>query len=238
MAESQLLSVKKLKSLVILKNCLKHNLRQITRELGENRHIDPARCNLNQTLIGGSDPSSMVNELAANIVASTGKKLRRNGVLALEYLISLRANTTVDINGYFPEVVEWLEDYLGCPIISAVVHLDEGAPHMHVVVLPLRSGRMMGSALVGYKSDLAALKQSHYKSVGQRYGLTMAESIPKFKRYECSREVVDALCSTKELLDQPLVRTALQNIIQINPSELMSILGIPLSFDPTRNTKP
>jgi hypothetical protein len=97
---------------------------------------------------------------------------------------------------------------------------------------------MMGSALVGYKSDLAALKQSHYKSVGQRYGLTMAESIPKFKRYECSREVVDALCSTKELLDQPLVRTALQNIIQINPSELMSILGIPLSFDPTRNTKP
>jgi hypothetical protein len=67
----------------------------------------------------------MVNEVTAKIVAATGKKLRRNGVLALEYLISLRANTTVDINGYFPEVVEWLEDYLGCPIISAVVHLKE-----------------------------------------------------------------------------------------------------------------
>ena len=68
-------------------------------------------------------------------------------------MISLRANTTVDINGYFPGVIEWLEDYLGCQIISAVVHLDEGAPHMHVVVLPLRNGRMMGSALVGYKGD-------------------------------------------------------------------------------------
>ena len=238
MAESQLLSVKKLKSLDILTKCLKHNFRQIPRELGENRHIDPTRCHLNKTLIGGSEPSRMVSEVVANIVSATGKKLRRNGVLALEYLISLRANTTLDISGYFPEVVEWLEDYLGCPIISAVVHLDEGAPHMHVVVLPLRSGRMMGSALVGYKSDLAALKQSHYKSVGQRYGLTMAESIPKFKRYEFSRKVVDALCSKKELLDEPLVRTALQNIIQINPSELMSILGIPLSFDPTRNTKP
>lgn len=238
MAESQLLSVKKLKSLDVLKNCLKHNLRQIPRELGGNRHIDPTRCKLNQTLIGGSDPSGMVNEVAATIVAATGKKLRRNGVLALEYLISLRANTTVDINGYFPEVIDWLEDYLGCPIISAVVHLDEGAPHMHVVVLPLRNGRMMGSALVGYKGDLAALKQSHYKSVGQRYGLTMAESIPKFKRYEISRKVVDVLCSTKDLLDQPLIRTALQNIIQINPSELMSILGIPLNFDPPTNSKP
>jgi len=238
MAETQLLSVKKLKSLDILKNCLKHNFRQIPRELGENRHIDSSRCKLNQTLIGGSDPSSMVNEVTAKIVAATGKKLRRNGVLALEYLISLRANTTVDINGYFPEVVEWLEDYLGCPIISAVVHMDEGAPHMHVVVLPLRNGRMMGSALVGYKGDLAALKQSHFKCVGQRFGLTMTESIPKFKRYEISRKVVDVLCSTKDLLDQPLVRTALQNIIQINPSELMSILGIPLNFDPPNNSKP
>ena len=238
MAESQLLSVKKLKSLDILKNCLKHNLRQIPRELGENRHIDSKRCSLNQNLVGGSDPSSMVSEVAANIVSATGKKLRRNGVLALEYLISLRPNTTVDINGYFPEVIEWLDDYLGCPIISAVVHLDEGAPHMHVVVLPLRHGRMMGSELVGFKGDLAALKQSHYKSVGQRFGLTMAESIPKFKRYEISRQVVHALCSSKNLLDQPLVRTALQNIIQINPSELMSILGIPLNFDPPSNSKP
>ena len=77
MAETQLLSVKKLKSLDILKNCLKHNFRQIPRELGENRHIDSSRCKLNQTLIGGSDPNSMVNEVTAKIVAATGKKLRR-----------------------------------------------------------------------------------------------------------------------------------------------------------------
>jgi len=49
-------------------------------------------------LVGGSDPSRMVNEVAAKIVAATGKKLRCNGVLALKYMISLRANTTVDIN--------------------------------------------------------------------------------------------------------------------------------------------
>ena len=238
MAETQLLSVKKLKSIDLLKNALKHNLRQIPRELGENRHIDPEKCSLNLNLVGGTDPSKIARETEAKIVEATGKKLRRNGVLALEYVVSLRPNTVIDINGYFPAVIEWLEDYLGCPIISAVVHLDEASPHMHVIVLPLRNDRMMGSALVGYKGDLAALKQSHFKSVGQLFGLQMLESIPRFKRYEISRKVVDVLCSTKDLLDQPLIRTALQNIIQINPSELMSVLGIPLNFDPPTNSKP
>ena len=238
MAESQLLSVKKIKSLEILKNSLKHNLRQIPRELGENRHIDAARCSLNRILIGEADPVKMVRDAEKTILQTTGKKLRSNGVLALEYLISLRSDTAVEIDEYFPQVVDWLEDYLGCPIISAVVHLDEGNPHMHAIVLPLRNGRMTGSALVGYKGDLAALKQSHYKCVGRHFGLQMVESIPRFKRYEISRQIVHTLCSSKDLLDQPLIRTALQNAIQIAPHELMAILGIQLSFDPPQHTKP
>jgi len=238
MAETQLLSVKKLKSIDLLKNALKHNLRQIPRELGENRHIDPEKCSLNLNLVGGTDPSKIARETEAKIVEATGKKLRRNGVLALEYVVSLRPNTVIDINGYFPAVIDWLEDYLGCPIISAVVHLDESSPHIHVIVLPLRNGRMMGSALVGYKGDLAALKQSHFKSVGQLFGLQMLESIPRFKRYEISRKVVEALIASKDLLDQPMIRTALQNVIQLNPHELMALLGITLSFDPPNQSKP
>ena len=135
-------------------------------------------------------------------------------------------------------MIEWLEDYLGCPIVSAVVHLDEASPHMHVIVLPLRNDRMMGSALVGYKGDLAALKQSHFKSVGQLFGLQMLESIPRFKRYEISRKVVEALNASKDLLDEPMIRTALQNVIQLNPHELMALLGITLSFDPPNQSKP
>jgi len=238
MAESQLLSVKKIKSLEILKNSLKHNLRQIPRELGENRHIDAARCSLNRTLIGGADPVKMVRDAEKSILQGTGKKLRSNGVLALEYLISLRSDTAVEIDDYFSQVVDWLEDYLGCPIISAVVHLDEGNPHMHVIVLPLRNGRMTGSALMGYKGDLAALKRSHYKCVGRHFGLEMIESIPRFKRYEISRQIVQALNSSKDLLDQPVIRTALQNVIQMAPHELMAILGIQLSFDPPHHSKP
>jgi hypothetical protein len=236
--ETQLLSVKKLKSIDLLKNALKHNLRMIPRELSENRHIDPEKCSLNLNLVGGTDPTKIARETEAQILMATGKKLRRNGVLALEYVVSLRPNTVVDINGYFPAVIEWLEDYLGCPIVSAVVHLDESSPHIHVIILPLRNGRMTGSALVGFKGDLAALKLSHYKCVGQRFGLTMTESIPRFKRYEISCKVVDALIASKDLLDQPMIRTALQNVIQLNPHELMSLLGITLSFDPPNQSKP
>ncbi len=238
MAETQLLSVKKIKSYELLKNALKHNHRQIPRELGENRHIDSSKCCLNRVLAGSSDPAQVVRDTEAMIVGSTGKKLRRNGVLALEYLVSLRSGTAVDIDQYFPAVVDWLEDYLGCPIISAVVHLDEANPHMHVLVLPLRNGRMMGSELVGYKGDLAALKQSHHKCVGQRFGMQMAESIPRYMRHELSRQVVQAIWASKDLLDQPIIRSALVNVIQINPHELMAILGIELTFEQPTITKP
>jgi Plasmid recombination enzyme len=238
MSETQMLSVKKIKITEILKNSLKHNHRQIPRELGGNRHIDPNRCSLNQVLVGGSDPAQIVCDTEAKILHETGKPLRKNGVLAIEYVVSLRSGTKVDTNAYFPAVVEWLEEYLGCHIISAVVHLDEANPHMHVLVLPLRNGRMMGSELVGYKGDLAALKQSHYKCVGQRFGLQMAESIPRYKRYELSKQVVDTICASKDLLDQPMIRSALVNVIQINPNELMAILGIKLTFEQPATTKP
>ena len=109
---------------------------------------------------------------------------------------------------------------------------------MHVLVLPLRNGRMMGSELVGYKGDLAALKQSHYKCVGKRFGLQMAESIPRYKRYELSQQVVSAICTSKDLLDQPMIRSALVNVIQTNPNELMYMLGIKLTFDRPSITKP
>jgi hypothetical protein len=238
MSETQMISVKKIKTYDKLKNALKHNLRQIPRELGENRHIDPKKCCLNRVLVGGSDPSQMVKETEARVLKEQGKPLRKNGVLAIEYVISLRSGTKVITSEYFPAVVDWLEDYLGSPIISAVVHLDEANPHIHVLVLPLRNGRMIGSELVGHKGDLARLKQSHYKCVGQHFGLKIAESIPRHQLLQLSQQVVQALHASKDLLDQPIIRSALVNAIQIKPHELMAILGIKLTFETTENSKP
>ena len=46
------------------------------------------------------------------------------------------------------------------------------------------------------------------------------------------------ICASKDLLDQPMIRSALVNVIQINPNELMSMLGIKLTFDRPSITKP
>ena len=72
MTETQMLSVKKIKSFEQLKNALKHNHRQIARELGEYRHIDSGKCCLNRVLVGGTNPDQVVQDTEAKIVTSTG----------------------------------------------------------------------------------------------------------------------------------------------------------------------
>ena len=55
-------------------------------------------------------------------------------------------NVAIDTNAFFEQTLEWLRDYWACPIISAFIHHDEANPHMHVLVLPLRDGRMIGAS--------------------------------------------------------------------------------------------
>src|SRR5207245_6185490 len=58
----------------------------------------------------------------------------------------------------------WIEVYFAVPVLSAVVHVDEAAPHMHVLLLPLLNGRMQGSDLVGSRSRLRAMQSEDRKS--------------------------------------------------------------------------
>lgn len=56
-------------------------------------------------------------------------------------------------------------------IISAVVHLDETMPHMHLNLMPItRDGRLCSKQLFD-KPQLQQLQTDFYESVGKRWGL-------------------------------------------------------------------
>lgn len=50
---------------------------------------------------------------------------------------------------FYEECTRWAESHFGVQVLSSVVHLDEGAPHCHVILLPLVDGRMNGARLYG-----------------------------------------------------------------------------------------
>lgn len=231
MRNTCLIHVSKINNLETLRDALKHNLRLIPRETSIPSHIDPARSSQNQVLEGGLDPIQITREVGSRIKEETKKPLRKNGVVAIEVVFSLPYDTVVENPcKFFAESKDWLAHFWGCPVISAVIHLDERNPHIHVLVLPLKYGRMTGSAIVGFKPELNLLKREHHREVGSQHGLTLIESVPRFKRHAAALEILKLLQQHPDWITHPSISTALLGAFAARPGELMSVLGIEPKF--------
>jgi hypothetical protein len=97
-------------------------------------------------------------------------KLRRDAVRVVEMLVSLPVEAMPMCMEYFKASLQWAESYFAVPVVSAVVHLDEAAPHCHIVLFPLLNGRMQGSDLVGSRAKLRATKTHFYENVASGLG--------------------------------------------------------------------
>lgn len=214
---------------VHLMQAARHNLREIQAELGADGHIDPTRTHLNEVLAGPSNAAQVVRIAEQQIERAGIKLLRRDCVWAVEMLFTLPAHTNIDWRNYFIDSLHWAGDYTACPVLSATVHLDEDAPHMHVLLLPLLQGRMNGSRVVGYKGRLAQTKRSHFEQVGIRYGLVAQRScFTKGQRLFVARKAYETFVAAPDLLRRPNVKTEIIRLLSADPTALKIDLGIDL----------
>lgn len=233
MSHSQFIALKKLKGGGIVARAAAHNLREIQKELGADSHIDASRIHLNRTLAGAASSDGVAAEAARLMEAAGVGKLRKDAVRAVEIVFSLPAGSSVDPDAFFPECLAWSRQYFGAPILSAVVHLDEPTqgqirPHMHVLVLPLRDGRMNGGRMMGNKNDLRALQDDFQGRVGGRYRLTR-ESPQKRHSAAAKRAAavlaLDAIRADASELNKPAVVAALLELFGANPEPLLTALN-------------
>lgn len=163
--------IKRLKGQGIVRLAAKHNLREIAAETGAAGHIDPARIHMNLILRGPAS-AEKVAERAKELMADGGiTRLRVGSVMALELVFTLPSNTSVNVHEYFEDATGWAEMFYQVPLISSVVHLDESAPHCHVLLLPIAEGRMIGSDLHGGRTKLVAMQAAFQEQVRARYGM-------------------------------------------------------------------
>lgn len=174
MMQPQFLRIKKLTDKAIIEVAARHNHREILAEVGASpdRSIDPARVGLNRVLRGYSTAAAVANQAKMLMDAAGVKTLRKDAVRALEIIIGLPPESSIDHDRFFNESLQWVEQYFAAPVISAIVHNDEAVPHCHVLLLPLVDGRMVGSDLMGGRTKLKAMQADFHTRVGQRYGLT------------------------------------------------------------------
>jgi hypothetical protein len=131
-----------------LNDAARHNLREIQTEMGAIGRINSLRTINNWVMAGPSDADGVVS-LALKTFATAGVDLsqkRRDRCQAIELVFSLPSRSEIEPAQYFEKCLHWVERAYELPLLSAVVHTDESAPHCHVLLLPLnRDGRCVGS---------------------------------------------------------------------------------------------
>lgn len=230
-----LLDTRKFKSLNKLRAALKHNLREDGRELHSNQRIDPKRKQLNVNMVGGDNVDAIM-ELEKRLVAAAGEgrvkkdggvvKVRSDAVRAIEFLFSLPPNSGVDEHKFFGMALEWVERRYQAPVLSCVRHNDEGDdhhPHMHVVVLPVRDGRMIGSSMIGLYTVMQA---AFHAEVAAPFGLRSAVRPDLATRKAAAVAFMSALDARPELLHDPEVRSWMRDAVERSPARPLELVGL------------
>lgn len=222
-----------------LMTAARHNLREIQAEMGSVGRIDPGRSATNAILAGPADAAE-VQALAVSLLAAAGLNpaaMRRDHVQALEFVFSLPPSSGVDPAAYFARCLAWLAQALPLPVLSAVSHADEVAPHLHVLLLPLADGIYAGGKPVE-RPKLLLLRESFFNVVAGPAGL-QRESAKL--RGEAKRWAVAAVLTRCEAMGLPAVNGPLWPVlvaaIERDPTAAVCALGIELSAPKDRTTQ-
>ena len=238
MNEVGFMRMKKLKGKRIVLDASRHNKREIWAECDGRGPIVPSRSHLNYPLYGGATPQE-VSATATSLMARAGyEKLNKNAVVAIEVVFSLPPTSSINVRDYFTASLSWAACHFGGwdNVLSADVHLDERAPHCHVLLLPMLNGRMNGSDMVGYGHAFNRHSASFYDTVASKFGLALPpKPLTRPERRDATATVIRALRRLGDGALRSPVWPAVRAAIDDDPRPFLYELGI--DFEPRRHAK-
>jgi hypothetical protein len=204
----------------------RHNLREIQAELGAHGRIDARRTAGNTRLAGPATAAEVVALADRLLVSVDTSKLKRDHVQAVEVVFSLKLGSTIDAPVYFARCLAWTEQALRLPVLLATVHTDEAAPHLHVLLLPLRDGKHIGGA-ANARPELKRLRESFFAEVAGPAGLKRDSA----RLYGQAKQwAVDAVFQHCQAQDMPNACAALwpllESAIKRDPLQCLRLLNI------------
>lgn len=223
----------------VMRRVMGHNLREVIAEFGvrAGSHIDATRIKNNIVLKGGRTSTDVTSAVETLMKSVTVEKWRTDTISAIELIFSLPSTTKINHGDYFSASVAWAENFFSVPVVSAVIHLDEDAPHCHVILVPIVNGKLCGSQVIGNKWRMAAMQEDYHNSVGKQYGL--ARPAPK-KRYGAAIKQECVELAFKKLepysgLNDGLLLFFIEACMD-NPEALMQKLGLEMPTPKPKTT--
>ena len=149
-----------------------------------NPDVDTSRSHLNFHLV---TPQRKYRAEAEKQIAETGCRTRPDSVRVVEALVTaspefFKGKKKGEIKAYFQEALGFIQEHQDPKtIISAVVHMDEKTPHMHLCFVPLTEDkRLSAKEIVGNKKKLTQWQDRFWEHMVKRY--------PDLERGESSSE--------------------------------------------------
>ena len=142
-------------------------------EYASNPDIDPTRTHLNFHLI---KPERKYRVESERQIAEAGCRTRSDSVRVVEALITatpefFKGKKRAEIKEFFNEALEFIKQHQSPEtIISAVVHLDEKSPHMHLCFVPLTEDkRLCAKEILGNKKKLTQWQDKYWEHMVKKY---------------------------------------------------------------------
>ena len=138
-----------------------------------NPDIDPTRKDLNYHLI---EPADRYNAIISQQVKESGCRTRKDSVWMLEAFFTaspefFKGKKKREIREFFEECIKFLEKHQSREtFISAVVHMDEKTPHMHLSFVPLTEDkRLAAKDITGNKKKLVWWQDEFWQHMVRKY---------------------------------------------------------------------
>lgn len=137
-----------------------------------NPDIDPSRTAQNFHLV---TPRWSYEQEIKHRIRMAGCRVRKDSVKFVDTLVTVSPEFVqaheAEMKEYFTRAFEFLKDRIGEDnIISAVVHMDEKTPHLHLCFVPLtRDGRLSAKEILGNKKSMIRWQDDFYAYMAERW---------------------------------------------------------------------
>ena len=142
-------------------------------EYKSNPDIDKQRSQENYHLV---EPAGTYKEMCDARIKAAGARTRSDSVLMVDTLLTVSPEYLEKMNRneqrqFFERAAAFLFEKVGKEnVISAVVHMDERNPHMHLCFVPLTSdGHLSAKKILGNRADLSKWQDAYHEYMAQYY---------------------------------------------------------------------
>ena len=149
-----------------------HNERR-KEKYASNPDVDQSRSKYNFHLV---EPSQQYRVEAERQISAAGCRTRTDSIRVVEVLFTatpdfFKEKNRAEVKAFFTEVLRFFEKQQAKEtILSAVVHMDEKTPHMHLSFVPLTAdGRLSAKDIVGNKKKLTWWQDKFWEHMVQKY---------------------------------------------------------------------